>query len=79
MGVQLPGWWHYPEQCQLGHPWGPDLVRAEWQECDCPNARARTGRGHLVIRCGTEGCTETWMVPVHQDAGFLGHHRPGPR
>lgn len=72
-----PDWWKYPLACQLGHPLGPGLVTAEWQECPCAAAQENTGRGHLVIRCGTEGCTETWIKPRHRWAGFLGHHRPG--
>jgi len=56
MDVRRPDWWKYPADCQLGRPLGPELVPAEWQECGCPPAQATVGRGHLVIRCGTDGC-----------------------
>jgi len=80
--VQRPGWWTYPESCRAGHPWGPGTVTAAWQDCTCDNAQAVEGLGHLVLRCGTPGCTETWRHPPHRRITLprvLGHHRPGLR
>jgi hypothetical protein len=73
-----------PEQCRLGHPWGPGLVDMSWEPCDCP--AAETGRGgHITIRClasfGDGQCPEEWNAPSHQRVNKepLGHHRPGYR
>lgn len=63
MGVSRPSWWNYPTKCEAGHEWAPGLVVVAWHPCDCPRAIAQPGRGHLVVRCGTPGCTSAWFKP----------------
>jgi len=60
-----PAWWPYPDHCQAGHPWGPGRVIVGWSPCDCPGALTLPGRGHLVVRCRTTGCTSAWYQPRH--------------
>jgi hypothetical protein len=65
MGVLLPSWWSYPEQCDLGHEWGPGRVIVGWRTCaECPNGRANHN-GHRWVRCRAEGCTSFWYDPPH--------------
>jgi hypothetical protein len=49
-------------------------------ECDCASAKQARG-GHVVVRCGTPGCMEKWLSPLHRTDHLreLGHHRPGYR
>jgi hypothetical protein len=56
-------------------------VRISWQPCQCSAAKAARG-GHIRVACGTPGCTEVWLKPVHEPVRLpriLGHHRPGYR
>ena len=76
-----------PEQCRLGHPWGPGLVSMSWEPCDCPAAEPARG-GHITVRClaefgliGDRRCPEEWLAPRHQHVNRdpIGYHRPGYR
>jgi hypothetical protein len=70
MGVRLPGWWWYPEQCEHGHEWGPGRVIVGFERCDCPPVLElfpqRGSRGHLTVACREDGCRSTWYFPPHE-------------
>jgi hypothetical protein len=75
MGVRLPDWWCYPEQCGNGHPWGPDRVVLSWQHCHCGPALAATAGqepcAHQTVQPWAEGCRSVWLE-VGRFAGRCG-------
>ena len=50
-----------------GHRWAAGRVIVSWHPCSCPRALAHRerGAGHLVVRCGEQGCSSTWYRPRH--------------
>jgi hypothetical protein len=70
--VTRPDWWCYPLRCEAGHPWAPGRVTVGWMPCDCRNALATEGYGHLWVRCRAQGCDSLWYRPPHVKAGEAG-------
>src|SRR6266516_3623724 len=74
MGVQRPGWWCYPLECQNGHVWAPGTILVGWTPCDCAPAVAAhgsaSGAGHLVGLLRAPGVPVD-LVPAAARAGHL--------
>ena len=70
MAVRRPAWWFYPQQCGIGHEWGPGRVLVSFTRCGCPPVRAAYGEtggfGHLTVACGEQGCRSVWYDPPHE-------------